>query len=145
METLRVVIDDWEYLITHPNPEVAWKTGVELTKILGDSMVKMSLKLANDKDSLAEALPEMLKEMFQRIDPEQSLRLAKTVLSTVEVQGNEKLHEHRKFMLDGNAVKTHFHGHIGAMVKLVAKVLVFTHEDFFKGAMEGFGKMMEEE
>jgi hypothetical protein len=139
-----VEVDGWVYLISHPNPEVAWEIGIELSKIIGESLVGVAQVAADgNPEKAAEAIPMAIKGLLSKVDPKNSMQLIKKILHSVEVQG-EVSGERKKFHLNDNAFRLHFQGRIGSMMKIVAETLKFTHEDFFVTIKDGIVKLVQE-
>jgi hypothetical protein len=136
-----VVVDGWKILINHPDPDTAWKIGIELTKLFGDSAADIGMKIAKAKDDkekdeiLQNSIPKAIKTVTQNLDPSSSLVLIKKVLRHCEIQGHEDGTQ-KKVLLDDVGFKTFFHGRMGTLNKLLVEALMFTHADFF-GAMMG--------
>lgn len=128
------------YLITHPNPEVAWEVGVELTKYIAEPMASMSLSGASE-EAAGQALPMAVRALLNKIDAKQSLALVKRILSWVEIQGAVD-GPNKKQLISNEVFKIHFHGRSGDPLRLASEVVGFTHADFFDAIADGVAGIM---
>lgn len=135
-----VEIGGFRYLITHPNPEVAWEIGIELTRLVGEPLSAMA-QSAGDEKKAAEALPNAVRALLNKVDPKQSLALIKRVLSWVELQG-EVGADNKKMLLNDTGFKIHFHGRSGGPIRVASEALAFTHADFFDAIADGIASVM---
>lgn len=136
----QVEVDGFRYLITHPDPDTAWKMGIDLTKMVAEPFAAMAI-VSEDKSKLGESLAKAIKLLLNNIDPQQSLSLIKKLLSYVELQG-EVGGDNKKMMMTDPAYKSHFQGRHGSMVKLAVEVLIFQQKDFFAAISGGIAEMM---
>lgn len=129
-----VEIGDHSYKITHPDPEIAWEIGIEFLQIAGESLAIMG-QAAGSAEKAADALPQAIKLLLQKISPKRSREIAAELFRYVEVQGPGK------HILDKNALKLHFQGRAGDMMRLFGNCIEFQFEDFFKAIMDGIAGM----
>lgn len=134
--TKEVEVDGFNYLITHPDPDTAWMIGVDLMKIVAEPMSALS---GIDKHNVDQILPNAVKILMQKLEPSQTLAIAKKVLSYVELQG-EVGKDIKKQQMTDVVRKTHFQGRHGSMLKLVAEVIEFQQEAFFLAVTEAVKK-----
>jgi len=65
--------------------------------------------------------------------------IMKRLFKSVELQPGEG---HGKMLLDSAGINKHFAGRPGSMMRLFAKVVEFTHADFFSAIVDGIAEMM---
>lgn len=146
-----VTVDEVEYLVSHPDPEAAWNTGIKLTQMIAEPILGVGLgagKKSSDKEEdekkLLDAMMVGVRKLLANVEPGESYKMVKTILSTVEVQGRHG-EERKKLVLNTDAnLKFHFRGHMGSMIKLVVEVVKFTHSDFFSVVRNGITETMAE-
>lgn len=155
----KVVVDGYEYLLSHPNPEVAWETGIELTKLIAEPVAAMALAAGDEKGAKKDASKEekaefdrklmdgmlkALRGLLTNLEPAKSFAMVKKILSTVEVQGEVGKDSKRMLLSDDKMINLHFKGRTGSMLKLVVETVRFTHEDFFAAIKNGIAETMAE-
>lgn len=136
-----IEVDGHRYKVFHPQVEVAWEIGIELTKLIGESVASMA-RAAGDKNSIGEALTSAVHVLLGKVDPKTSMHLVRKILKNVEVQGQVG-GDNKKLLLDEAGIRMHFHGRTGSMMNVMGSALAFTHADFFLAMQEGIAKMME--
>ncbi len=136
----QVEVDGFRYLITHPDPDTAWKMGIDLTKMVAEPFAAMAL-VSEDKSKLGESLSKALKLLLGNIEPQQSLSLIRKLLAYVECQGAVD-GENKKIMMTDPGYKSHFQGRHGSMMKLAVEVLIFQQKDFFAAISGAIAEMM---
>ena len=136
-----VTVDGFRYLVSHAQVELAWEIGVDLMKMIGGSAASMAGASGSDA-SLSSALTAATTLFLSKLDPKESMKLMKRILSTIEVQGTTD-GENKKILLNEVGIKTHFHGRIGSMMRVVGEAVAFTHEDFFDAIGDGIATMMQ--
>jgi hypothetical protein len=155
----KVRVDGYEYMVSHPDPEVAWATGVQLTKLAAEPLIAVGVAAAGDgKKKLADMSDEEraaheeklmkgvmggVRALLANLEPEKSFSLIRTILSTVEVQGEIGKEPKKMVLNDDGHIKMHFKGRMGSMLKLAVEVVKFTHEDFFSAIRNGVAETME--
>ena len=137
-----VVVDGWRYLISHPNPEVAWEIGIDLMKLIGEPLAAVAT-VGDDAEKMGMFLPAIVKALTAKLDAKQTLAMVKRILATVEVQGPENEAD-QKLLLNDAGFKLHFHGRPGSVMKLVGEVIGFTHKSFFSAIGDGIAEMMKQ-
>lgn len=135
-----VEVGGMRYLISHPNPEIAWEVGVELTKYIAEPMASMSLSGGNE-EAAGQALPMAVRALLNKIDAKQSLELIKKILSWVEIQGPVD-GPNKKQLITKEVFKIHFIGRSGDPLRLASEVVGFTHSDFFDAIADGVAGIM---
>lgn len=135
-----VTVAGWRYVVTHPDPETAGKMGIEISKLVGDSVAIISMAAAAGAD-VQSVMPKAIEALLTKIEPDHMMRMCKKVLSYVEIQGPED-GENRKRMITEQVFKDHFRGKVGAMITLTAEALSFQLHDFFPAIMDRIATAM---
>lgn len=135
-----VEIEGFRYQIHHADPEEAWDIGVELLKLIGGSAAQMA-SAAGSVERVGDALSSAVNQLLGRVDGKASMALMKRIMRHVEVQGKVG-GDNKRLLLDSTGIKTHFHGRVGAMMKLCSEAIAFTHEDFFEAISDGVASLM---
>lgn len=137
-----IAVAGYRYLVSHAQVEIAWEIGVELLKMIGGSAASMApAGFSGSDDKMASALTGAVNQFLGKLDARSSMALMRKILATVEVQG-EVDGQNRKFLLNEVGIKSHFHGRIGAMMRVSGEAVAFTHPDFFDAIADGVAAIM---
>jgi hypothetical protein len=138
IDSKEVVVDGFKYLIKHQSPDIAWDIGVELSKLIGEPGAVMATSKEGEATT---TLAIAVRSFLSKVNSKDSWSLVKRLLSSVECQGPEE-GDIKKILLNDVGIKLHFHGKSGSIIKLVSKVVEFTHTDFFVAIGDVIAEMM---
>lgn len=118
-------IEDRVYTINLFAPTKAVKLLTRLTRLVGEPIAVMSQAEGGKPEKVLEILPKATRALMERLgDEEEVLSLVKDLLANTT-------RDKKNIVFDSE-----FHGRLGAMMKLLTKVIEVNFEDFFKALGE---------
>jgi hypothetical protein len=128
-----------KYIVTHPDPETAFKMGMEFSRLIGEPISALAGAGGGD---IGGAMQTAAKLLLQKLEPDMLFKILKKTLLYVELQKDEDAGDKQKMMMTETSLKLHFQGRHGDMLQLFVEAVAFQQADFFLAVKRTLTEMM---